>query len=98
MSAKDDSTEAILRRLHRVEGQIRGVIRMVEEGKGCEDILTQVAAARSAIDRVGIHILTHRMRECLKGRPVDSPEEAVDEAIDMFIRFSSSLGPVAPEG
>jgi DNA-binding FrmR family transcriptional regulator len=97
MSAKNDSKEAILRRLHRVEGQVRGVIRMVEEGKDCEDILTQVAAARSALDRVGIHILTHRMRDCLKDKPVESPEEAVDEAIDMFLRFSSSLGPVAPD-
>jgi CsoR family transcriptional regulator, copper-sensing transcriptional repressor len=97
MSAKDDSKEAILRRLHRVEGQIRGVIRMVEEDKGCEDVLTQVAAARSAMDRVGIHILTHRMKDCLKDRPVESPEQAVDEAIEMFLRFSSSLGPVAPE-
>ncbi len=97
MSTKNDSKEAILRRLHRVEGQVRGVIRMVEEDKGCEDILTQVAAARSAIDRVGIHILTHRMRDCLKDRPVESPEEAVDEAIQMFLRFSSSLGPVAPD-
>ena len=98
MSGKDDSKEAILRRLHRVEGQIRGIIRMVEEGEGCEDVLMQVAAARSAMDRVGIHILTHRMRECLKDSPADSPEDAIREAIDIFLRFSSSLGPVAPEG
>jgi DNA-binding FrmR family transcriptional regulator len=98
MSGKDDSREAILRRLHRVEGQIRGIIRMVEEGKGCEDILTQVAAARSAMDRVGIHILTHRMRECLKDNPADSPEDAIENTIGIFLRFSSNLGPVAPEG
>lgn len=98
MSAKDDSKEAILRRLHRVEGQIRGIIRMVEEEKGCEDTLTQVAAARSAMDRVGIHILTHRMRDCLKNGPAELPQDAVEEAIDIFLRFSSSLGPVAPEG
>jgi DNA-binding FrmR family transcriptional regulator len=97
MSASNDSKEAILRRLHRVEGQIRGVIRMVEEDKGCEDILTQVSAARSALDRVGIHIMTHRMRDCLKNTTAESSQEAVEEAIDIFMRFSSNLGPVTPE-
>ena len=90
MSGNDDSKEAILRRLRRVEGQVRGIIRMVEEDNGCEDILTQVAAARSAMDRVGIHILTRRMRECLRDNPT-TPEDAVAEAIDIFLRFSSSI-------
>lgn len=97
MSDKDDSKEAVLRRLRRVEGQVRGVIRMVEEDKGCEDILTQVAAARSAMDRVGIRILTHRMRECLEVRPNQPNQDAIGEIIDIFLRFSSSIGPVAPE-
>lgn len=97
MPDKDDNKDAILRRLHRVEGQVRGIIRMVEEDKGCEDVLTQVAAARSALDRVGVHILTHRMRECLAERPYDSPEDAIDDTIEVFLRFSSSIGPVAPE-
>jgi DNA-binding FrmR family transcriptional regulator len=97
MSGNDDTREAILRRLHRVEGQVRGIIRMVEEEKGCEEVLTQVAAARSAMDHVGIHIITHRMKECLKDNPPDSPEEAIGEAINIFQRFSSSIGPVPPD-
>ncbi|MDY6794895.1 MAG: metal-sensitive transcriptional regulator [Actinomycetota bacterium] len=97
MSDKDDNKEAVLRRLRRVEGQVRGVIRMVEEDKGCEDILTQVAAARSAMDRVGIHLLTHRMRECLEVRSNQPNQDAIGEIIDIFLRFSSSIGPVAPE-
>jgi DNA-binding FrmR family transcriptional regulator len=97
MPGKNDDKDAVLRRLHRVEGQVRGIIRMVEEDKGCEDVLTQVAAARSALDRVGIHILTHRMRECLAENPYDSPEDAIDDTIEVFLRFSSSIGPVSPE-
>jgi DNA-binding FrmR family transcriptional regulator len=97
MSGSNDSKEAILRRLRRVEGQIRGVIRMVEEDKGCEDVLTQVSAARSAMDRVGMHILTHRMRDCIKGSSKESPEDAIEEAIAIFLRFSSSMGPVTQE-
>ncbi len=97
MPANDDTREAILRRLHRVEGQVRGIIRMVEEEKDCEDVLTQVAAARSAMDRVGIHIITHRLKGCLKDNPPDSLEDAIGEAINIFLRFSSSIGPVPPE-
>ncbi|NPV60317.1 MAG: metal-sensitive transcriptional regulator [Actinobacteria bacterium] len=97
MPKSDDTKEAILRRLRRVEGQVRGVIRMVEEGKDCEEVLTQVAAARSAMDRVGIQIITHRMRECLKENPPESIEDAVSDAIDIFRRFSSSIGPVPPD-
>ncbi len=97
MPRNDDTREAILRRLRRVEGQVRGVIRMVEEGKDCEEVLTQVAAARSAMDRVGIQIITHRMKECLKENPPESLEEAVSDAIDIFRRFSSSIGPVPPD-
>jgi DNA-binding FrmR family transcriptional regulator len=97
MPAVNDERESILRRLRRVEGQVRGVIRMVEEEKDCEEVLTQVAAVRSAMDRIGIHIITHRMRECLEEDKKLSPDDAIAEAIDVFLRFSSRIGPVTPE-
>lgn len=97
MTANNDEREAILRRLRRVEGQVRGVIRMVEEEKDCEEVLTQVAAARSAMDRIGIHIITHRMRECLEENKQLSPDDSIAEAIDIFLRFSSRIGPVTPD-
>jgi len=97
MAVEDDNKQAILRRLHRVEGQVRGIIRMVEEGEDCEDVLTQVAAARSAMNRIGIQIITRRMKECFEDNPPDSLQEAIGEAIDIFLRFSSSIGPTAPE-
>jgi DNA-binding FrmR family transcriptional regulator len=50
-------TETLLTRLRRVEGQIRGIQRMLEEGRGCEDVLTQLAAARSALDQVGLLLM-----------------------------------------
>ena len=53
-------------RLRRVEGQIRGLQRMVEEGVSCPDILTQVAAVTSAIKRVGTVIVQTYMEECLE--------------------------------
>lgn len=91
MPTDEDPRKVILRRLHRIEGQVRGIIRMVEEGKDCHEILTQVAAVRSAMERVGAHIIIHRMRECLRNVSPDSYEEAVGEAVDTFLRFTSSI-------
>ncbi len=90
MAKDDDDQKAVLRRLRRIEGQVRGVSRMVEEGKPCEEVLVQVAAARAALDQVGIHIISHRMRECLQEQGL-SGEESVRKAIDMFIRYSSNF-------
>jgi CsoR family transcriptional regulator, copper-sensing transcriptional repressor len=97
MPGDGDSREAILRRLRRVEGQVRGIIRMMEEGKGCEEVLIQVAAVRSAMDRIGIHVITRRMKELLKDNLPDMPDDAVTEAVDIFLRYSSRIGPVVPD-
>ncbi len=94
MGKEDEGQRVILRRLKRVEGQVRGITRMVEEGKGCEEVLIQVAAARAALDKVGIHIIGHRMRECLRDQG-KSGEESIDRSIDMFVRYASSIGPVS---
>jgi CsoR family transcriptional regulator, copper-sensing transcriptional repressor len=94
MGKDDEKKKVILRRLKRVEGQIRGITRMVEEDKGCEDVLVQVAAARAALDKVGIHIISHRMKECLQDNGI-SKEESVEKSIDMFVRYSSNIGPVS---
>lgn len=91
MPADEDARKAILRRLRRIEGQVRGLIRMVEEGKDCRELLDQVAAVRSAVERVGAHIVTHRMKECLRGNPENEFEKAVDEAVETFLRFTSAV-------
>jgi CsoR family transcriptional regulator, copper-sensing transcriptional repressor len=57
--------KGVLLRLRRIEGQIRGLQRMVEEGAACADILTQVAAATAAIKKVGTVVVKTYMEECL---------------------------------
>ncbi|MGQ9629064.1 MAG: metal-sensitive transcriptional regulator [bacterium] len=57
--------EAALRRLKSIEGQIRGIQRMVEEEKYCVDILTQISAARSALNKVGMMILRRHIEHCV---------------------------------
>ena len=56
----------ILARLKRIEGQIRGLQRMVEEGAACQDILMQSAAATAAIKKVGAIVIHTHMEECLE--------------------------------
>jgi len=56
----------VIMRLKRIEGQLRGIQRMVEEGVPCPDILTQVAAVTSAIKKVGTAIVQTYMEECLE--------------------------------
>ncbi len=58
------SREAVLKRLKRVEGQIRGLHRMVAEERDCESIVTQLAAVRSAIDSVGALVLNNYIKIC----------------------------------
>lgn len=86
-----DSKEDIIKRLKRIEGQIKGIQKMVDEEKQCVDILTQVAAARAAINKVGGIILQRYSKTCLKNALKDGSEElAFDELLDTvqkFLRF-----------
>jgi DNA-binding FrmR family transcriptional regulator len=57
--------EALRRRLHRIEGQVRGIERMVDEDRYCVDILTQVAAVRTALESLGLQILEDHVNHCV---------------------------------
>ena len=61
------SQAQILRRLRRVEGQIRGVARMVEEDRYCIDVLTQISAVQAALDKVALGLLDAHARHCVVG-------------------------------
>ncbi|MEW1901825.1 MULTISPECIES: metal-sensitive transcriptional regulator [unclassified Streptomyces] len=57
--------KAVLNRLRRAQGQISGVIRMIEEGRDCEEVVTQLAAASRALDRAGFAIIATGLQQCL---------------------------------
>ena len=85
--ADDEERTRILNRLKRLEGQIRGLQAMVESGKDCDAIMTQVMAAKSALNRVGLHIIGHSMKTCMAVREGASRDEIVDEALAVLLRF-----------
>lgn len=87
-NATASDEERVLNRLRRIEGQVRGLQRMIEEGKDCEAVLTQLSAVKSALDRVGIHLISHRMRECLaSGMSAEVDEGAMEEAFEIFLKY-----------
>ena len=82
-----------LKRLRRIEGQVRGIARMVEEDAYCIDILTQVAAATKALQAVSISLLDEHLGHCVVEAARRSPEEGdekVREASDAIARLVRS--------
>lgn len=77
------------KRLNRIEGQVRGLNKMVEEDRYCIDILTQVAAVRSALDALALQLLEDHAHGCLQ-RAIRSGggDEAVSELMDVVRRFA----------
>ena len=82
-------TEEITNRLKRVEGQVRGLQRMVEDRRDCEAILTQLMAARAALDRVGLLLAETYVQECLMTAEGDEARQRVGRVLGLvFSRFS----------
>jgi DNA-binding FrmR family transcriptional regulator len=75
------SKDQLLKRLNRVEGQVRGVSRMVEEDRYCIDVLTQINAAQAALDKIALGLLDGHARHCLvgEGRGPSTPDGQADE-------------------
>lgn len=69
MVGNDESIALVLNRLRRAHGQLAGVISMIENGRDCKDVVTQLAAVSRALDRAGFKIVASGLRECLIGEP-----------------------------
>lgn len=84
--------EAILRRLKKIEGQVRGVEKMVQEDKSCESILIQIGAIKSALHKTGQIILEGHMHHCvLDGIQNGKEEEAINNLISALNQFSKTI-------
>jgi DNA-binding FrmR family transcriptional regulator len=87
----EDERRKIINRLRRLEGQIRGLQSMVESGQECEAVLTQIMAAKSALNQVGLHMIGHSMKSCLVNESAQSRDEVIDEAIAVFLKYSQCV-------
>ena len=82
------SKDQLLRRLSRLEGQVRGVSRMVEEERYCFDVLTQISAIRAALDKVALGLVDGHARHCMRDEKRD-PDADVDELMGALGRMLS---------
>ncbi len=82
---KDD----IIQRLRKIEGQVKGIQRMIEENKYCVDILIQIAAVRAAINKIGVMVFENHTRDCLKIALANKREdEMIEELINVMVKFT----------
>ena len=79
MEIEGDVLADVIKRLRRAEGQIRGIIAMLEAGRDCTDVVTQLAAVSRALDRAGFKIIATGLRQCVIAEQ-DGKEPAVDVA------------------
>ena len=77
----------VVNRLRRAQGQLTAVVAMLEEGRDCRDIVTQLSAASSAIDRAGFAIIASAMKECLRD-DVDGDSLEVADLEKLFLSLS----------
>jgi DNA-binding FrmR family transcriptional regulator len=70
---------ALVKRLHRIEGQVRGIERMVEEDRYCIDVLTQIGAVTTALESLGMAILDDHVKHCVTGAIASGDAEAAAE-------------------
>ncbi len=82
----DENRKKVLNRLRRIEGQIRGLERMVEQEAPCADVLTQLNAATAAMKKTGVAIIQANMRRCIKEAAGD-PDKTIDDFQNALTRF-----------
>lgn len=92
MADEKQKTDQILTRLRRIEGQIRGIQRMFEENRECEDVITQLMAARAGLDQVGLLILDSHVMHCVFDMlPEGDPKvRQLQRALKSLTRFGAS--------
>jgi DNA-binding FrmR family transcriptional regulator len=87
------SCDQLVRRLKRIEGQVRGLQRMIEEGRSCSEVLVQLSALREALNRVGVGLIVRQMESCFReengcAESADDRSGRLREAVQLFLKFS----------
>ncbi|QQK76687.1 metal-sensitive transcriptional regulator [Salicibibacter cibarius] len=80
--------EQVKNRVKRLEGQIRGVLKMMEEEKDCRDVVTQLSAAKNALDRTSALIVSKNLEQCIREEQAngESAEDVINEAVNLLVK------------
>ncbi|GGA78428.1 transcriptional regulator [Ornithinibacillus halotolerans] len=85
----DAEKQAVINRLKRIEGQVRGIQKMVEDDRYCADILVQISAINAALKKVGYQVTERHMKHCVTDAVQSGQgEEAIDELMEIMKHFS----------
>jgi DNA-binding FrmR family transcriptional regulator len=76
MQVADDAVTDVIKRLRRAEGQIRGVIAMLEAGRDCADVVTQLAAVSRALDKAGFKVIASGLQQCVNAQSAGQDQSA----------------------
>ncbi|SDC31963.1 DNA-binding transcriptional regulator, FrmR family [Pelagirhabdus alkalitolerans] len=78
----------LINRMKRVEGQVRGLVKMMEEDQSCRDVVMQMSAVRNAIDKTTALVVRENLQQCLIESKEDeeAKDEAIDEAIELLLK------------
>lgn len=82
MTGDEASIAQVLNRLRRAQGQLAGVISMIENGRDCKDVVTQLAAVSRALDRAGFKIVATGLRDCLEGAKRDNQQPMTEAELE----------------
>ncbi|MFE3197928.1 metal-sensitive transcriptional regulator [Embleya sp. NPDC059237] len=88
MKVDDDAVNAVLNRLRRAQGQLAGVIAMIEAGRDCKDVVTQLAAVSKALDRAGFKIVAGGMRQCMNNADENQAPMTEEELEKLFLALA----------
>ena len=89
MIGDEESMAAVLNRLRRPQGQLAGVISMIEQGRDCKDVVTQLAAVSRALDRAGFKIVATGLRQCITRTDAkDDPPMTEAELEKLFLALA----------
>ncbi|ADL11845.1 protein of unknown function DUF156 [Acetohalobium arabaticum DSM 5501] len=91
MNSYSEEKDELITRLKRIEGQVRGIQRMIDEEKYCVDVLTQVAAAKAALNKVGMTVLRNHTHGCVREAVSEGEngEEIIDELMSVISKFTN---------
>lgn len=83
-----DYNDQIKNRIKRIEGQLRGILRMMDDNKQCKDVITQLSAARTALDRTIGVVVSSNLVKCVQNADIDgqNAEELVKEAVELLVK------------
>ena len=85
----DEKRKAMISRLRRIEGQMRGLQRMIEQERNCEEIITQMAAARAALDRAAFLVLREHLGECMMQDDLAERNKSLEKALELIFRLKT---------